>query len=84
MAGTIKAKAVFTCNHIHNHDNDDDDDRLVTSGDHGDDDDDDDGGDLLHGKPGRSLGGDRPVRDESGKERVDCVRQLGSRTDVTW
>ena len=42
MAGTIKAKAVFTCNH--NHDNDDDD-RLMTSGDD-DDDDDDDGGDV--------------------------------------
>ena len=54
MAGTIKAKAVFTCNH--NHDDHDDD--------HDDDDDHDNhgvDGDLLHGEAGRSMGGNCPV-----------------------
>ena len=56
-------------------------------GDNDDDDDDEDGddndGDLLHGEAGCSVGGDRPVRDDSGEQREDCVRQLGSCTQVT-
>ena len=50
MAGTIKAKAVFTCNHNHNdHDDDHDHDDHVHDGD------------LLHGETGRSMGGNCPV-----------------------
>ena len=57
MAGTKKARAVFTCNHNHD-DNDDDQDHADDDDDHGDDGDD---GDLLHGEAGRSMGGDCPV-----------------------
>ena len=67
IAGTMKAKAVFTCNNIH---------------DDGEDDDDDD--DLLDGQTRRSPGGDGPVRDDSSKQRVDCVGEVGRSADVTW
>ena len=76
MAGTMKAKAVFTCNNIHDDGEDDDDDV------------DDDNGeyvsDLLDGETRRSTGGDCPVRDDSSEERVDCVGEVGRRADVTW
>ena len=71
MAGTMKAKAVFTCNDDH-----DDDDAH--------DDGEDDDGDLLHGQARRSPGGNHPVGDNSSEQREDRVGEVGGRADVTW
>ena len=67
-----------------NNDYDDDDDEDDDDEDDDDGEDDDDDDDLLDGQTRRSPGGDGPVRDDSSKQRVDCVGEVGRRADVTW
>ena len=74
----------MTCNNDHDDDDDEDEDDDEDDDDYDDGEDNDDDGDLLDGETRRSPGGDGPVRDDSSKQRVDCVGEVGRRADVTW